>query len=118
MCRKQRGLLNTKGQLQGQGSPARRGDRPDQHLGGTDDSNGSPEVDWADVALRAEADLGDEPVERRSDRLRMTSVVIADALRTGAEGCPERLNTTGSEGRMFGVRNNLGEGPTEEPFSS
>ncbi len=41
------------------------------------------DIDWAEVAARAKADLGDEPVERFSDRLRMTMMVAADTLRPG-----------------------------------
>lgn len=39
------------------------------------------DIDWATVAARARAELGDEPVERFSDRLRMNVVVTADTLR-------------------------------------
>ena len=44
------------------------------------------DIDWADVAARARAELGDEPVARFSDRLRMTMIVAADALRPDDEG--------------------------------
>ena len=40
-------------------------------------------IDWAKVAARARADLGDEPVAHFSDRLRMTMMVTAGALRPG-----------------------------------
>ncbi len=41
------------------------------------------DIDWAEVAARARADLGDEPVARFSDRFRMIVMVSADALRPG-----------------------------------
>ena len=41
------------------------------------------DIDWAEVAARARADLGDEPVARFSDRFRMIVMVTADALRPG-----------------------------------
>jgi hypothetical protein len=40
-------------------------------------------IDWADVAAKARAELGDESVARFSDRLRMTLMVTAGALRPG-----------------------------------
>ena len=40
-------------------------------------------VDWAEVAARARAALGDESVTRVSDRLRMTMMATAGALRPG-----------------------------------
>jgi hypothetical protein len=45
------------------------------------------DIDWATVAARARDELGDEPVARFSNHLRMTMMAIADALLTGeAEG--------------------------------
>ncbi len=40
-------------------------------------------INWAAVAARAKADLGDEPVERFSDRFRMIVMVTAGALHPG-----------------------------------
>jgi hypothetical protein len=40
-------------------------------------------IDWAEVAARARAELGDEPVTNFSDRLRMTMMVTAGGLRPG-----------------------------------
>jgi len=40
-------------------------------------------IDWAEVAARARAELGDEPVAEFSDRLRMTMMVTAGTLRPG-----------------------------------
>jgi len=41
------------------------------------------DIDWAKVAARARAELGDERVARFSERLRMTMMVTAGALRPG-----------------------------------
>ena len=41
------------------------------------------DIDWADLAARARADLGDEPVERFSDRFRTFVMVTAETLRPG-----------------------------------
>ncbi len=41
------------------------------------------DIDWADVAARAKAELGDEPVARFSDRLRKAMNVTAVMLRPG-----------------------------------
>lgn len=38
-------------------------------------------INWAEVATRARADLGDERVERASARLRMAMLAIADSAR-------------------------------------
>jgi hypothetical protein len=40
-------------------------------------------IDWAEVAARARAELGDEPVAHFSDRLRMTMMATAGGLRSG-----------------------------------
>ncbi len=42
------------------------------------------DIDWADVAARARADLGDEQIARFSDRLRKAAIVTVGALRPGA----------------------------------
>ena len=42
------------------------------------------DIDWAEVAARARADLGDESIARFSDRLRKAMNVTADAFRSGA----------------------------------
>jgi len=42
------------------------------------------DIDWAEVAARARADLGNEPVERFSDRLRKALNVTAGPFRQGA----------------------------------
>ncbi len=42
------------------------------------------DIDWAEVAARAKADLGDEPVDRFSDRLRKAMNVTAAPVRQGA----------------------------------
>ena len=41
-------------------------------------------IDWAEVAARAKADLGDERVERASARLRMAMMAVADSTRPEA----------------------------------
>ncbi len=41
------------------------------------------DINWAEVAARAKADLGDEQITRFSDRFRMIVMVAADALRPG-----------------------------------
>jgi hypothetical protein len=41
------------------------------------------QIDWAEVAARARAELGDEPVAHFSDRLRMTMMAAASGLRPG-----------------------------------
>ena len=40
-------------------------------------------IDWADVAARARAELGDEPVQDFSHRLRTAMKVIEDPARPG-----------------------------------
>ena len=42
------------------------------------------DIDWAGVAARAKADLGEEPVARFSDCLRKAMNVTADTFRQGA----------------------------------
>jgi hypothetical protein len=42
------------------------------------------DIDWAEVAARARADLGDEQIARFSDRLRKAMNVTADTFRSGA----------------------------------
>ena len=55
------------------------------------------DIDWAEVAARARADLGDEPVARFSDRFRMIVMVTAEALRPGdTEGLRFRELTPGA----------------------
>ena len=49
----------------------------------TETPNDSHKIDWAAIAARAKADLGDEPVERFSDGFRMVVMVTAGALRPG-----------------------------------
>jgi hypothetical protein len=39
------------------------------------------DIDWAGVAAKARADLGDESIARFSDRFRMIVMNAADALR-------------------------------------
>ena len=41
------------------------------------------DIDWAEVAARARADLGDEQIARFSDRLRKAMNVTADTFRSG-----------------------------------
>lgn len=53
-------------------------------------------IDWAEVAARARADLGDEPVARFSDRFRMIVMVAAEALRPGDS---EGLRIRGADAR-------------------
>jgi hypothetical protein len=43
-------------------------------------------IDWADVAARARADLGDERVARFSERLRTTMLVREHSARSRASG--------------------------------
>jgi hypothetical protein len=43
-------------------------------------------IDWADVAARARADLGDERVARVSERLRTTMLVRERSARAGSKG--------------------------------
>ena len=43
-------------------------------------------IDWADVAARARADLGDERVARFSERLRTTMLVRERSLRSRESG--------------------------------
>jgi hypothetical protein len=55
------------------------------------------DIDWPRIAAMAKADLGDEPVERFSDRLRMIVMVTADALRPGdSEGLRSGEPTPGA----------------------
>jgi hypothetical protein len=42
------------------------------------------DIDWAEVAARARADIGDEQIARFSDRLRKAMNVTADTFRQGA----------------------------------
>ena len=42
------------------------------------------DIDWGEVAARAKADIGDEPVARFSDRLRKAMNVTTDTFRPGA----------------------------------
>jgi transposase len=42
------------------------------------------DIDWAEVAARARAELGDERVTHFSDRLRKAMNVTADTFRPGA----------------------------------
>lgn len=42
------------------------------------------DIDWAEVAAKARADLGDEQIARFSDRLRKAMNVTADTVRPGA----------------------------------
>ena len=43
-----------------------------------------PGINWAEVAARAKADLGDERVEKASARLRMAMMAAADSSRPEA----------------------------------
>jgi hypothetical protein len=41
------------------------------------------QIDWAEVARRARADLGDERIARTSERVRTTMLAIAAVVRAG-----------------------------------
>lgn len=57
-------------------------------------------IDWADVAARARADLGDEGVARFSERLRTTMLVRQRSARAGSQGRFRiRVTTTDDDGR-------------------